>query len=150
MLISNSQKYRYNPIDPPSVYKDEPRVVHDFIQGEVLHNQHMRTRDFFESQDNTSLDLDPRDGYVKLIDCPAPGLILTDTATVYGTLKPNREMSVSDRTSSPLGGDLSMTVRDGGDSVELYVPSLRWGAWGPGLTSTLQYNPDGTRTTSAY
>ena len=60
-----------------------------------MHDTAARTADFFRSSDNGEFDVDPREGYVRLRNAPAPELVERYTTTVTGFQTPDGELSVT-------------------------------------------------------
>lgn len=144
---SFSPNYTYQPGKPPA--QNNWEANENYSKGEGVRQKAQATADFFAGADNTELDADPRAGYVRLKNAPAPGLLESGngdwaTGTVTGFRTPDGNLQAESQNQS---GTPSSMLSIHGDEVTMDRPAYVNDRYMPTL-ETLRTNADGTYTFS--
>lgn len=141
----NGPSYTYKPADPaPGDQNWEAMQCRQ--KGAELSGAAQRAADFFSRADNGCADLDPRDGFVRLRNAAAPGLLEQDTQLVSGVRTPDGDLAVDGGGYYTMGAS-TLTVSNNGTEISMERPMYSNNMYGPTLEQ-LSVNEDGTHTVS--
>lgn len=133
--FQNSQEIQYTP-----THSFGPKTELQ-LAAEALHRKARNTADFFDKADNVSspeiLDLDPREGYVRLGSTKAPGLLGENFLDIRGLMNADGELQAVSVTST---ASSILTISERGRRVTLQLI-----IGGKSFTETLIYEQDGSR-----
>lgn len=138
------ESYTYRPGQAPP--QQDWSASQAYQRGEKMNQTAEQTSDFFVQADNTAIDLDPREGYVRLKDAAAPQLLEETTSTVTGYRTPDGDLQVTGEN----GGQYQPTtlaISENGKEVYMDRPWYLNDRYLPTLES-LSRNDDGSRTFS--
>jgi hypothetical protein len=142
-----SESYTYRPGQVPP--KEDWSASVSYQRAEAMHQTAERTADFFQRSDNGEFDVDPREGYVRLKNAPAPELLERTTTTVTGLRTPDGDLQVTGENSDAAhqANYAPTTLAIHGQEVIMDRPVYLNDRYMSTIES-LKDNPDGTRTFS--
>ncbi len=133
----------YKPQSPPSTERFEEHEC--YLKGEQLVEKAARVTDFFRQSDNSAIDLDPRDGYVRL-RAFAPALMERNSEVISGFRTPDGNLQAYEPRMA--GGDPStLHIANGGKDITTERPVYVNDRYAPTLESVILHD-DGSRTAS--
>lgn len=134
----------YKPQNPPGQENFEEHQC--YLKGEELVTKAGQVSDFFTRSDNSAVDLDPRDGYVRLNRAFAPELMERNSEVVSGFLTPDGGLQAYEPKMA--GGDPStLSIANGGKDITMERPIYVNDRYAPTLESVILHD-DGSRTAS--
>ena len=132
----------YKPHAPASAFEENAC----YLKGEQLVEKATRVADFFTRSDNSAIDLDPRDGYVRLNRAYAPEMLERNSQVISGFRTPDGGIQAYEPRSA--GGDPStLTIADRGRDITMERPVYVNDRYAPTLESVVLHD-DGSRTAS--
>jgi hypothetical protein len=141
MNFGDSYTYRPGQVPP----KEDWSASTSYQRAEAMHETAQRTADFFQQADNGEFDIDPREGYVRLRNAPAPELIERQTTTVTGFRTPDGDLHAIGQNNEAEYGQQPTTLAIHGSEVMMDRPVYVNDRYMSTIES-LKDNADGTRT----
>lgn len=141
--VNFGDSYTYRPGQAPP--QQDWSASTSYQRGEAMHATAQRTADFFQASDNGEFDVDPREGYVRLRNAPAPELLERTTTTVTGFRTPDGDLQVSGENAEHGYGYAPTTLAIHGNEVMMDRPVYLNDRYMSTIES-LKDNADGTRT----
>ena len=134
----------YKPQHPPTSENFE--ALECYRKGEELFQKAGQVSDFFTQSDNSAIDLDPRDGYVRLNRAFAPALLERNSEVISGFQTPDGNLQAYEPRMA--GGDPStLSIAKGGRDITMERPVYVNDRYAPTLESVITHD-DGSRTAS--
>src|SRR5437868_5463940 len=114
------ESYTYRPGQVPD--KSDWSASESYSRAEAQSEKAHQVTDFFQAADQGPSDIDRREGFVRLQDVPAEGLLEEGTTTVTGFSTAEGDLQVSGQNGVWNGSQTTMAISNHGKEVVMDRP----------------------------